>query len=449
MKNIDQLAEFLVEGSIWQSKRGKTYTVIAVSNLYVPKEKQDVLEPTVTFINADGVMFSLSIDRFLRMYSFVEVNDKMANCVENVYKCNAGELVDENELEPESFIDELESEQVKAETEQPQPETEIEQPTETKPEVEQPVEKAEVKVQTLAEQIANDRTFYVDFVSNGGNTVLNPQELSSAFVGYQSYMDSKGSLFHKIYFTPSTKIVAYTLNQTFNPEVYGSEANGYSLIHLNTGHGDFDIKWNAFGYIGYEVINGKEYLVATLADVQVEQPEVDNQGEQPEVESESETETESEVESKTEQSEVEAETVETETEQPQAEIEQPEVEVEQTEQTDEEPEITVGYHTPQPTVDLGETPDTFTVQKDGDEPRIIAHLVKNTNPLFVGIAQPLTKADEQPEVQPEVEVQTEPVQPTVTKTPEEQAMDKYFSVVEVSPEQADDIVDELTAKGVH
>ena len=115
MKNIDQLAEFLVEGSIWQSKRGKTYTVVAVSNLYVPKEKQDVLEPTVTFINADGVMFSLSIDRFLRMYSFVEVNDKMANCVENVYKCNAGELIDENELEPESFIDELESEQVKAE----------------------------------------------------------------------------------------------------------------------------------------------------------------------------------------------------------------------------------------------------------------------------------------------------------------------------------------------
>lgn len=437
MKNIDQLAEFLVEGSIWQSKRGKTYTVVAVSNLYVPKEKQDVLEPTVTFINADGVMFSLSIDRFLRMYSFVEVNDKMANCVENVYKCNAGELVDENELEPESFIDELESEQVKAETEQPEVETETEQPqAQTESEVEQPVEKAEVKVQTLAEQIANDRTFYVDFVSNGGNTVLNPQELSSAFVGYQSYMDSKGSLFHKIYFTPSTKIVAYTLNQTFNPEVYGSEANGYSLIHLNTGHGDFDIKWNAFGYIGYEVINGKEYLVATLADVQVEQPEV---------ESESETETESEVKAETEQPEVETETVETETEQPQAEIEQPEVEVEQTEQTAEQPEITVGYHTPQPTVDLGETPDTFTVQKDGDEPRIIAHLVKNANPLFAGIAQPLTKADEQPEV----EVQTEPVQPTVTKTPEEQAMDKYFSVVEVSPEQADDIVDELTAKGVH
>ena len=449
MKNIDQLAEFLVEGSIWQSKRGKTYTVVAVSNLYVPKEKQDVLEPTVTFINADGVMFSLSIDRFLRMYSFVEVNDKMANCVENVYKCNAGELIDENELEPESFIDELESEQVKAETEQP--EVEAEQPqAETKPEVEveQPVEKTEVKVQTLAEQIANDRTFYVDFVSNGGNTVLNPQELSSAFVGYQSYMDSKGSLFHKLYFTPSTKIVAYTLNQTFNPEVYGSEANGYSLIHLNTGHGDFDIKWNAFGYIGYEVINGKEYLVATLADVQFGQlGEVDNQGEQPQVESEVESETESEVEAEV-QAETDQPEVETETEQPQVEIEQPEVEVEQTEQTAEQPEITVGYHTPQPTVDLGETPDTFTVQKDGDEPRIIAHLVKNAqpNPLFAGIAQPLTqKADEQPEV----EVQTEPVQPTVTKTPEEQAMDKYFSVVEVSPEQADDIVDELTAKGVH
>lgn len=445
MKNIDQLAEFLVEGSIWQSKRGKTYTVVAVSNLYVPKEKQDVLEPTVTFINADGVMFSLSIDRFLRMYSFVEVNDKMANCVENVYKCNAGELVDENELEPESFIDELESEQVKAETEQPESESEGEAEVEQveQAEVEQPVEKAEVKVQTLAEQIANDRTFYVDFVSNGGNTVLNPQELSSAFVGYQSYMDSKGSLFHKLYFTPSTKIVAYTLNQTFNPEVYGSEANGYSLIHLNTGHGDFDIKWNAFGYIGYEVINGKEYLVATLADVQFGQlGEVDNQGEQPQVESEVESETESEVEAE----------VQAETEQPQAEIEQPEVEVEQTEQTAEQPEITVGYHTPQPTVDLGETPDTFTVQKDEDEPRIIAHLVKNAqpNPLFVGIAQPLTeKADSQSQTtdQPEVEVET--VQPTVTKTPEEQAMDKYFSVVEVSPEQADDIVDELTAKGVH
>ena len=239
MKNINEKAVHLVEGSVWQNKHGKTYTVLFVSNVTVNQKLVDRFIPSVTFINAEGAVFTLDCDSFLRAYQWVEDNELMMNCIEQVYKCNAGELDDD--VEADKFIDELEQE---VGTDEPEEADEAQT-------VEQPVQ--EPQGPTLAEQLV--KPFIVDFVTEG-QPVLSKQELAQAFEGYSSYMDSHGVMFHKLVFNVRDNVIAYTLNQTFNPSVYKDEQNGYDLIHLNTGHVDFDIKWNAFGYVGAEAYRG-------------------------------------------------------------------------------------------------------------------------------------------------------------------------------------------------
>ena len=185
MKNINEKAVHLVEGSVWQNKHGKTYTVLFVSNVTVNQKLVDRFIPSVTFINAEGAVFTLDCDSFLRAYQWVEDNDLMMNCIEQVYKCNAGEL-NETVDDTDKFIDELEQE---VGTEEPEEAEEAET-------AEQPVQ--EHQGPTLAEQLV--KPFIVDFVTEG-QPVLSKQELAQAFEGYSSYMDSRGVMFHKLMFS--------------------------------------------------------------------------------------------------------------------------------------------------------------------------------------------------------------------------------------------------------
>lgn len=400
MKNINEKAVHLVEGSVWQNKHGKTYTVLFVSNVTVNQKLVDRFIPSVTFINAEGAVFTLDCDSFLRAYQWVEDNDLMMNCIEQVYKCNAGEL-DNTVDDTDKFIDELEQEVGTEESEQPEAE-------ETEP-AEQPVQ--EHQGPTLAEQLV--KPFIVDFVTEG-NPALSKQELAQAFEGYSSYMDSRGVMFHKLMFSVRDNVIAYTLNQTFNPSVYKDEQNGYDSIHLNTGHVDFDIMWNAFGYVGAEVINGCEYLVVVLANEpqemleSAEAPEVPEV--QPEVHAES-AEEPSEVEEQDDGSSIELVNVEP--------VEEPE-ETETAEHEEAEP-----VHQEQPV----------------EEPKIIAHLASPLDGIQVIHTEPAQQ--EQPVEEP-IEINVDDVKVERPKTEEEKAMDKYFEVVDITDTQAQQVADEVT-----
>lgn len=396
MKNINEKAVHLVEGSVWQNKHGKTYTVLFVSNVTINQKLVDRFIPSVTFINAEGAVFTLDCDSFLRAYQWVEDNDLMMNCIEQVYKCNAGEL-DNTIDDTDKFIDELEQEVGTEESEQPEAE-------EAEP-AEQPVQ--EYQGPTLAEQLV--KPFIVDFVTEG-NPALSKQELAQAFEGYSSYMDSRGVMFHKLMFSVRDNVIAYTLNQTFNPSVYKDEQNGYDSIHLNTGHVDFDIKWNAFGYVGAEIINGCEYLVVVLAN---EPQEMFESAEVPE-----------EVQAETDMAES--------TEQP----------VEAEEQDDGSSVELVNVE-PVEEAETVEPEEAETVQPEQlvEEPKIIAHLASPLDGIQVIHTEPAQQ--EQPVEEP-IEINVDDVKVERPKTEEEKAMDKYFEVVDITDAEAQQVADEVT-----
>ena len=396
MKNINEKAVHLVEGSVWQNKHGKTYTVLFVSNVTVNQKLVDRFIPSVTFINAEGAVFTLDCDSFLRAYQWVEDNNLMMNCIEQVYKCNAGEL-DNTIDDTDKFIDELEQEVGTEESEQPEAE-------ETEP-AEQPVQ--EHQGPTLAEQLV--KPFIVDFVTEG-NPALSKQELAQAFEGYSSYMDSRGVMFHKLMFSVRDNVIAYTLNQTFNPSVYKDEQNGYDSIHLNTGHVDFDIMWNAFGYVGAEVINGCEYLVVVLAN---EPQEMLESAEAPE-----------EVQAETDMAESTEQLVEAEEQDDGSSVEL--VNVEPVEETE-----TVEH----------EEAETVEPEQPVEEPKIIAHLASPLDGIQVIHTEPVQQ--EQPVEEP-IEINVDDVKVERPKTEEEKAMDKYFEVVDITDTQAQQVADEVT-----
>lgn len=400
MKNIDQKAAHLIEGSVWQNKHGKTYTVLFVSNVTVNRKLAERFIPSVTFINSDGAVFTLDCDSFLRAYHWVEDNSMMVTCIEQVYKCNAGEL---DYVDPNEFVNELEQE---VGTEEPE--------VEDAQDSEQLNDVVEQQGPTLAEQLV--KPFIVDFVTEG-NPALSKQELAQAFEGYSSYMDSRGVMFHKLMFSVRDNVIAYTLNQTFNPSVYKDEQNGYDSIHLNTGHVDFDIMWNAFGYVGAEVINGCEYLVVVLANEPQEMLD---------------TMTVEEVQPEEEQAQHEAPEVVQATENAPTEVVEPTVTVEaESEQPEEQPQEQVQDQVVEPTAP--------------DEPKVIAHLASPLDGIQVihsgvHVAQP----EEPQEVEQPIEINVDDVQVERPKSADEQAMDNYFSVVDITDSQVQQVADEVT-----
>lgn len=400
MKNIDQKAAHLIEGSVWQNKHGKTYTVLFVSNVTVNRKLAERFIPSVTFINSDGAVFTLDCDSFLRAYHWVEDNSMMVTCIEQVYKCNAGEL---DYVDPNEFVNELEQE---VGTEEPE--------VEDAQDSEQLNDVVEQQGPTLAEQLV--KPFIVDFVTEG-NPALSKQELAQAFEGYSSYMDSRGVMFHKLMFSVRDNVIAYTLNQTFNPSVYKDEQNGYDSIHLNTGHVDFDIMWNAFGYVGAEVINGCEYLVVVLANEPQEMLD---------------TMTVEEVQPEEEQAQHEAPEVVQATENAPTEVVEPTVTVEaESEQPEEQPQEQVQEQVVEPT--------------ESDEPKVIAHLASPLDGIQVihsgvHVAQP----EEPQEAEQPVEINVDDVQVERPKSADEQAMDNYFSVVDITDSQVQQVADEVT-----
>lgn len=400
MKNIDQKAAHLIEGSVWQNKHGKTYTVLFVSNVTVNRKLAERFIPSVTFINSDGAVFTLDCDSFLRAYHWVEDNSMMVTCIEQVYKCNAGEL---DYVDPNEFVNELEQE---VGTEEPE--------VEDTQDSEQLNDVVEQQGPTLAEQLV--KPFIVDFVTEG-NPALSKQELAQAFEGYSSYMDSRGVMFHKLLFSVRDNVIAYTLNQTFNPSVYKDEQNGYDSIHLNTGHVDFDIMWNAFGYVGAEVINGCEYLVVVLANEPQEMLD---------------TMTVEEVQPEEEQAQQETPEVVQATEDAPTEVVEPTVTVEaESEQPEEQPQEQVQEQVAEPT--------------ESDEPKVIAHLASPLDGIQVihsgvHVAQP----EEPQEVEQPIEINVDDVQVERPKSADEQAMDNYFSVVDITDSQVQQVADEVT-----
>lgn len=257
MSNLENKAQHLSPGSVWESLRGSRFTVLAVTNLTVatdenaPKRRRELFPLSVVFLNEENDIFSCNAESFLKAYDFVYNDEVVDNYMSQVYAANVGELgpVDRKKIEEEQ------KKQVSAKNEE----------TGT----------------TLAQQMLGAK-YSIKFLptSEEVKPMLTSEALAEALTSYSVSLDSTGNRFYKFVFATNHVVNHSTLNATFNPEVYGEEENTYQKFTIESDLGVKDeIAWNTYCGLSLEVVNQESFIALILADLNEAEPVVEDEPE--------------------------------------------------------------------------------------------------------------------------------------------------------------------------
>lgn len=260
MSNLENKAQHLSPGSVWESLRGSRFTVLAVTNLTVatddnaPKRRRELFPLSVVFLNEENDIFSCNAESFLKAYDWVYNDEVVDSYMSQVYAANVGELgpVDRKKIEEEQ------KKQITAKTEE--------------------------EGATLAQQMLGAK-YIIKFIAatEDAKIMLTSDALAEALTSYSVTLDSTGNRFYKFVFATNQVVNHSTLNATFNPEVYGEEENTYQKFTIESDLGLKDeIAWNTYCGLSLEVINKESFIALTLADLSDgEQGTVEPQEENP------------------------------------------------------------------------------------------------------------------------------------------------------------------------
>lgn len=256
MKNSEK-AKHLVQGSIWVNKKGRKYTVLAVSNISVHEnekasERQLEMFPLcVIFLNSENDVFSLDVDKFINAYDYDSDNENVDECMNNVFDANVGkyksdieevsvddiEIDASNDEDTESDIHKFKdnAEEVAVDTKEPVTEESIQESEEVK------------------------KVLPFEFEANG-EPVISKNELKSALCGYSEYVDGTGNHFHKFLFTPSENVTIQNLKVSFDPSV-----NSYTSAVINYKE-PISVEWNTLCNVTVEYHNSDVQIVVIVAN---------------------------------------------------------------------------------------------------------------------------------------------------------------------------------------
>lgn len=253
MKNSEK-AKHLVQGSIWVNKKGRKYTVLAVSNISVHEnekssERQLEMFPLcVIFLNSENDVFSLDVDKFINAYDYDSDNENVDECMNNVFDANIGKYKSDIE---EISVDDIEidaSNDEDTESDIHKFKDESEGVIEAKPDESVTQESNEVK-----------KALPFDFEANG-EPVISKDELKSALCGYSEYVDGTGNHFHKFLFTPSENVTIQNLKASFDPSV-----NSYTSAVINYNE-SISVEWNTLCNVTVEYHNSDVQIVVIVAN---------------------------------------------------------------------------------------------------------------------------------------------------------------------------------------
>lgn len=252
MKNSEK-AKHLVQGSIWVNKKGRKYTVLAVSNISVHEnekasERQLEMFPLcVIFLNSENDVFSLDVDKFINAYDYDSDNENVDECMNNVFDANVGKYKSDIE---EISVDDIEIDASNDED----TESDIHK---FKDNVEEVAVDTKESVTEESEEVKKVLPF--DFEANG-EPVISKDELKSALCGYSEYVDGTGNHFHKFLFTPSENVTIQNLKISFDPSV-----NSYTSAVINYKE-PISVEWNTLCNVTVEYHNSDVQIVVIVAN---------------------------------------------------------------------------------------------------------------------------------------------------------------------------------------
>lgn len=230
---IDEKARNLVPGSIWESKTGKYYTVLMVTNVSVfasrklTPEQKSRYPLTVVFLNEENDALSIIADKFLRRYNYVEFDESIARAVDSVYQAN----LDNGEEQPEPPKEEA---------------------------------KAEAKAEEAPANKEVTADFSIRFVPSSAEAKLSlsADSLMDALAGYECHVDSNGSRIHEFIFEVTNEVNDHSLDDTFNPQ-FAKETYLYIAV-AGAGIKEYTFAWDAYAGVQPRLIGDNTYLVMTL-----------------------------------------------------------------------------------------------------------------------------------------------------------------------------------------
>lgn len=251
MKNSEK-AKHLVQGSIWVNKKGRKYTVLAVSNISVHEnekasERQLEMFPLcVIFLNSENDVFSLDVDKFINAYDYDSDNENVDECMNNVFDANVGKYKSDIE---EVSVDDIEIDASNDED----TESDIHKFKDNAEEVAVDTE------ESIQESNEVKKVLPFDFEANG-EPVISKNELKSALCGYSEYVDGTGNHFHKFLFTPSENVTIQNLKVSFDPSV-----NSYTSAVINYKE-PISVEWNTLCNVTVEYHNSDVQIVVIVAN---------------------------------------------------------------------------------------------------------------------------------------------------------------------------------------
>ena len=256
MKNSEK-AKHLVQGSIWVNKKGRKYTVLAVSNISVHEnekasERQLEMFPLcVIFLNSENDVFSLDVDKFINAYDYDSDNENVDECMNNVFDANVGKYKSDIE---EISVDDIEIDASNDED----TESDIHKFKDNVEEVAVDA-KEPVTEESIQESEEVKKVLPFDFEANG-EPVISKDELKSALCGYSEYVDGTGNHFHKFLFTPSENVTIQNLKISFDPSV-----NSYTSAVINYKE-PISVEWNTLCNVTVEYHNSDVQIVVIVAN---------------------------------------------------------------------------------------------------------------------------------------------------------------------------------------
>ena len=257
MKNSEK-AKHLVQGSIWVNKKGRKYTVLAVSNISVHEnekasERQLEMFPLcVIFLNSENDVFSLDVDKFINAYDYDSDNENVDECMNNVFDANVGKYKSDIE---EISVDDIEIDASNDEDTESDIHKFKDNVEEVAVDAKEPVAKEPVTEES--EEVKKVLPF--DFEANG-EPVISKDELKSALCGYSEYVDGTGNHFHKFLFTPSENVTIQNLKISFDPSV-----NSYTSAVINYKE-PISVEWNTLCNVTVEYHNSDVQIVVIVAN---------------------------------------------------------------------------------------------------------------------------------------------------------------------------------------
>lgn len=256
MKNSEK-AKHLVQGSVWVNRKGRKYTVLAVSNISVHEnesssERQlDMFPLCVIFLNSENDVFSLDVDKFIKAYEYDSDNNDLDICMNNVFDANVGKYKPEDV--EEIAVEDIE---IDASNEDLESDSDIHKFKDN-----EQIEALESSEPSVTETESTAKLPF-DFEANGEPFPITIDELKDSLCGYSEYVDGTGNHFHKFLFTPSENVTIKNLRTAFDPEVKGAY---YSAV-INYNEEPISIEWNTLCNVTVEYHNLGVQIVVIVAD---------------------------------------------------------------------------------------------------------------------------------------------------------------------------------------